>query len=94
MINQIKKSLVLSGHKTSVALEIEFWEALESIAKKNNINIDSLIQKIDQNERKGSLASALRVFILKSLIEMKKIMNHCNVKFYNKYKDSINPYTS
>jgi predicted DNA-binding ribbon-helix-helix protein len=72
MINQIKKSLVLSGHETSVALEIEFWEALESIAKKNNLNIDSLIQKIDQNERKGSLASALRVFILKSLIEMKK----------------------
>ena len=72
MINQIKKSLVLSGHKTSVALEIEFWEALESIPKKNNLNIDSLIQKIDQNERKGSLASALRVFILKSLIEMKK----------------------
>jgi predicted DNA-binding ribbon-helix-helix protein len=72
MINQIKKSLVLSGHKTSVALEIEFWEALESIAKKNNLNINSLIQKIDQNERKGSLASALRVFILKSLIEMKK----------------------
>ena len=72
MINQIKKSLVLSGHKTSVALEIEFWKALESIAKKNNLNIDYLIQKIDQNERKGSLASALRVFILKSLIEMKK----------------------
>ena len=72
MINQIKKSLVLSGHKTSVALEIEFWEVLESIAKKNNLNIDYLIQKIDQNERKGSLASALRVFILKSLIEMKK----------------------
>ena len=72
MINQIKKSLVLCGHKTSVALEIEFWEALESIAKKNNLNVDSLIQKIDQNERKGSLASALSVFILKSLIEMKK----------------------
>ncbi|MBT5663115.1 MAG: ribbon-helix-helix domain-containing protein [Alphaproteobacteria bacterium] len=72
MINQIKKSLVLSGHKTSVALEVEFWEALESISKKNNLNIDSLIQKIDQNERKGSLASALRVFILESLIEMKK----------------------
>ena len=72
MINQIKKSLVLSGHKTSVALEIEFWEALESIAKKNNLNIDSLIQIIDQNERKGSLASALRVFILESFIEMKK----------------------
>ena len=32
MINQIKKSLILSGHKTSVALEKEFWEALEFIA--------------------------------------------------------------
>ncbi len=72
MINQIKKSLILSGHKTSVALEKEFWEALEAIANKNNISTDALIQKIDQNERNGSLASALRVFILSFFIEMKK----------------------
>ena len=72
MINQIKKSLILSGHKTSVALEKEFWEALETIANTNNISTDALIQKIDQNERNGSLASALRVFILSSFIEMKK----------------------
>tara|TARA_Y100000385_G_scaffold268493_1_gene305576 strand:+ start:1773 stop:1991 length:219 start_codon:yes stop_codon:yes gene_type:complete len=72
MVNQIKKSLILSGHKTSVALEKEFWEALESIANKNNISTDALIQKIDQNDRNGSLASALRVFILSSFIEMKK----------------------
>ena len=72
MVNQIKKSIILSGHKTSVALEKEFWEALESIANKNNISTDALIQKIDQNDRNGSLASALRVFILSSFIEMKK----------------------
>ena len=72
MVNQIKKSLILSGHKTSVALEKEFWEALESIANKNNISTDALIQIIDQNARNGSLASALRVFILSSFIEMKK----------------------
>lgn len=72
MINQIKRSLILSGHKTSVALEKEFWEALERIANKNNISTDALIQKIDQNDRNGSLASALRVFILSSFIEMKK----------------------
>ena len=72
MVNQIKKSLILSGHKTSVALEKEFWEALESIANKNNIGTDTLIQKIDQNDRNGSLASSLRVFILSSFIEMKK----------------------
>ena len=72
MVNQIKKSRILSGHKTSVALEKEFWEALERIANKNNISTDALIQKIDQNDRNGSLASALRVFILSSFIEMKK----------------------
>ena len=72
MLNQIKKSLILSGHKTSVALEEDFWNALESIAKNKNTSVDSIIQKIDKDERRGSLASALRVFILNFFIEMKK----------------------
>ena len=63
-MNQIKKSLSLSGHKPSIALEKEFWIALEEISKKQNIDIDKLIEKIDKKERSGSLASAIRVFIL------------------------------
>jgi predicted DNA-binding ribbon-helix-helix protein len=69
-MNQIKKSLVLSGHKTSIALEKEFWIALEIISKNQNIDIDKLIEKIDRNERNGSLASAIRVFILKKFINL------------------------
>ena len=69
-MNQIKKSLVLSGHKTSIALEKEFWVALQVISKNQNVDIDKLIEKIDKKERDGSLASAIRVFILK------KYMNH------------------
>ena len=65
-MNQIKKSLTLSGHKTSIALENEFWMALEVISKNKNIEIDRLIEKIDKKERNGSLASAIRVFILKN----------------------------
>ena len=38
MVNQIKKSLILSGHKTSVALENDFWTALEMIAKNKGIS--------------------------------------------------------
>ena len=72
MLNQIKKSLILSGHMTSVALEEDFWNALESIAKNKNTSVDSIIQKIDKEKRRGSLASALRVFILNFFIEMKK----------------------
>ena len=31
-MNQIKRSLTLSGHKTSIALENEFWIALEAVS--------------------------------------------------------------
>ena len=58
-MNQIKKSLILSGHKTSIALEREFWKALEIISENKNIGIDKLIEKIDKKERNGSLALSL-----------------------------------
>ncbi len=69
-MNQIKRSLTLSGHKTSIALENEFWIALEFISKNKNIEIDKLIEKIDKKERNGSLASAIRVFILKKFMKL------------------------
>ena len=69
-MNQIKRSLTLSGHKTSIALENEFWIALEVISKNKNIEIDKLIEKIDKKERSGSLASAIRVFILKKYMNL------------------------
>ena len=69
-MNQIKKSLILSGHKTSIALEKEFWKALEIISENKNIDIDKLIEKIDKKERNGSLASAIRVFILKKIMKL------------------------
>ena len=69
-MNQIKKSLVLSGHKTSIALEKEFWIALQVISKNQNVDIDKLIEKIDKKERNGSLASTIRVFILKKYMNL------------------------
>ena len=75
-MNQIKKSLILSGHKTSIALEKEFWKALEIISENKNIGIDKLIEKIDKKERNGSLASAIRVFILKNPGQVLGFQNH------------------
>ena len=59
----IKKSITLKKHRTSLSLEIEFWEALYKIAENEKISIQSLISEIDIN-RKSSLASSTRVFIL------------------------------
>ena len=60
----IKKSITLKKHRTSLSLEIEFWKALNKIAENNKLSIESLIAEIDM-DRKSSLASSTRVFILK-----------------------------
>ena len=60
----IKKSITLKKHRTSLSLEMEFWEALYKIAKKKDLSIERLISEIDI-KRKSSLASSTRVFILK-----------------------------
>mgnify|MGYP000939173255 CR=1 FL=1 len=59
----IKKSITLKKHRTSLSLEIEFWEALNKIAENEKSSIHSLISALDIN-RKSSLASSTRVFIL------------------------------
>ena len=67
MDNQIKKTVRLNGHTTSLALEKEFWKELNIIANDQSLSLNKLIEKIDTNERKGSLASSIRVHILKTL---------------------------
>ena len=42
----IKKSITLKKHRTSLSLEIEFWEALSKIAEKKNLSIERLISEI------------------------------------------------
>ena len=69
MVNQIKKSIKISGHKTSVALEKEFWFQLNKISHDRQLKVSQIIEKIDKEKRNGSLASKIRVYILKILIK-------------------------
>jgi predicted DNA-binding ribbon-helix-helix protein len=60
-----KHSFSLSGHRTSVALEPEFWTALAEIAKRDGLALSALVTRIDSQRGGGQpLASALRVFAL------------------------------
>ncbi len=62
-----KRSFSLSGHRTSVALEPEFWAALAENAKAEGTSLSALITNIDSTRAEGQpLASALRVFALKA----------------------------
>ena len=60
----IKKSITIKKHRTSLSLEKEFWNALKIIAKEKKCSIENLVTKID-SERKASLASSIRVYLLK-----------------------------
>ncbi len=60
----IKKSITIKKHRTSLSLEKEFWDALKIVAKEQKCSIETLVAKIDSN-RKTSLASSIRVYLLK-----------------------------
>ncbi len=60
----IKRSLTLNGHRTSVALEAPFWQALEDIARQQSLSLPALVARIDRTRTSTSLSSALRVFAL------------------------------
>jgi len=58
----IKRSLNLSGHATSLALEPEFWVVLERMA--GSRSLAALIGEIDEARAGQPLASACRVAAL------------------------------
>jgi predicted DNA-binding ribbon-helix-helix protein len=63
----IKRSFSLVGHRTSVALEQEFWAALTHIAASRRQSLASLVAEADAQRPAGRpLASALRVFALQA----------------------------
>lgn len=60
-----KHSLTLKGHRTSVSLEDEFWDAFREIANQKGLPINVLAAQIDADRGMDSgLASAIRLFVL------------------------------
>jgi predicted DNA-binding ribbon-helix-helix protein len=63
----IKRSFSLTGHRTSVALEREFWAALMHIAASRRQTVTALVAETDAQRPEGwPLASALRVLALQA----------------------------
>lgn len=59
-----KRSILLSGHATSMALEPEFWEVLDVMAAQDGVSLAGLIARIDASRGERPLASACRVAAL------------------------------
>jgi len=65
----IKRSLTIAGHRTSIALEPEFWDGLEALAVRRALRLTSLIEEIDAARQTPNLSSALRVAVLRDAQE-------------------------
>lgn len=64
----VKHSLTLKGHRTSVSLEPEFWDAFRAVAKDKGLALNELAAEIDaQRGLERGLASAIRVYVLETL---------------------------
>jgi predicted DNA-binding ribbon-helix-helix protein len=59
-----KRSLTISGHRTSIAIEPEFWAGLEAMAAANGLSLAAQIRAIDEARAEPNLSSAVRVAVL------------------------------
>jgi predicted DNA-binding ribbon-helix-helix protein len=60
----MKRSITIHGHRTSLSLEPEFWSALQRAAKRDGKSVAALITMIDDQRGDRNLSSAIRVYLL------------------------------
>jgi predicted DNA-binding ribbon-helix-helix protein len=67
MAHDLKRSVTIRGHRTSLSLEREFWDQLNAVAQDESVTVAALIAQIDSQRDKRNLSSAIRVFLLHKL---------------------------
>ncbi|MDB2437085.1 ribbon-helix-helix domain-containing protein [Hellea sp.] len=69
----IKRSLSIHGHRTSLALEAEFWTVIDAAVEASGKSFARFIRDLDdirtENGTEQNLASYLRVWVLKRVQE-------------------------
>ena len=60
-----KRSVAIAGHRTSISLEPEFWEALLRMAEARALPLAALVAEVDRGRGGRNLSSALRVAVLR-----------------------------
>lgn len=66
-MKDLKRSLTVAGHRTSLSLEPEFWDALKARSLREDKSTAALIAEIDRARGTRNLSSAVRLYILAAL---------------------------
>jgi predicted DNA-binding ribbon-helix-helix protein len=65
MTRDLKRSLTIAGHRTSLSLEPEFWQALREAARIEKKTVATIVAELDQARGTRNLSSAIRVWLFK-----------------------------
>jgi len=59
-----KRSLTITGHRTSISLEDDFWDALKDMARAQGRSVPDTIAAIDAGRGSNGLSGAIRCAVL------------------------------
>ena len=71
-IDDLVITITIRGHRTSVSLELEFWQALKRLAATQGRGVAAIVAEIDAARGKDvriGLSSAIRLYVLRTLQE-------------------------
>jgi predicted DNA-binding ribbon-helix-helix protein len=60
----VKRSMVIGGRKTSIGLEGAFWVSFKDIAARERISASALATRINTDRDHANLSSVIRLFVL------------------------------
>ncbi|MEN8723238.1 MAG: ribbon-helix-helix domain-containing protein [Alphaproteobacteria bacterium] len=74
----MKRSITISGHRTSLSLEPVFWQALQKLAAQRALSVSALVKSIDEDRAEAldpinpgktySLSAHIRVYLMKAAL--------------------------
>ena len=65
----VKRSIIINGHRTSISLEDPFWDGTKKIAAELGKTLAALVGEIDGDRQNCNLSSAVRTFVLNYFME-------------------------
>jgi predicted DNA-binding ribbon-helix-helix protein len=61
----LRRTIRIGHRKTSMTLEMPFWDGLNEIANERGLTVLALVAEIKADLGKGNLSSACRLFVLR-----------------------------
>ena len=69
------RNVVVNGHRTSIRLEPTLWQALDYICKSRSGHINDICSEVADMQADGGFTSAVRTFVVSSLLETSLILS-------------------